>query len=405
MPSPLHTTDPLADLAKQLQEFNHKQERLRKAAEQAGQLADEQRKLADDVTPPKNADNQAAAAEQKKLQQRFNEFRKEQAEACKLASGQCDKAGSALSKSTSAMQKLASQGTPAAQQGANRAANQSAAALRQLAEDLEQQAENQDNALARQLQRALDRQIQFLENLEQNPGDATEQQLEAAAQNMNSTTSELQKLAQDQRTREQFSDELREELNPENKQKLDGQCQAMCNNPGGGNGRKQAAATAKAGLQRVARAMQSGGQAGLARRPSGSDHLRTDSSRALARARQQLESLMRSAQYGRGRPADQRQLLRDALRNMKAGMARAGRGAPPNELTSALEEQLKEERLEIDVELLRRLLAELEQVQVEKIAKDPLKEQPNVTNLDPQNYPPGYRDWIQRYYRRLAEQP
>jgi hypothetical protein len=28
-----------------------------------------------------------------------------------------------------------------------------------------------------------------------------------------------------------------------------------------------------------------------------------------------------------------------------------------------------------------------------------------VTDLDPQNYPPGYRDWIQRYYRRLAEQP
>jgi hypothetical protein len=406
LPSPLNSTDPMADLLKQLQQFNESQKQLRTAADEAAKMAKEQRELAERTKLPNNVDHKPTAEQQKKLRDKFEQFRKEQSQACKLASGQCNRAGSAMSKATSAMQSLASQNTTATQQSANQAAGQSAEALRNLAESLGRQAGNQENILARQLQRALDRQIQYLEQVEQNPGNATEQELAQASENMKSTTSELQKMANDSKTRKQFSDKLREELNPENKKKLDGQCQGVCNNPGGGAGRKQAAGAAKAGLQRVAQAMQPGERPGGAPRPGGSDPLRTDSSQALARARQQLESLMRSAQLGRRpSPSEQRQLLRDALRNMQIGKAPAGRGSAPNDPTSALEDLPKEEDLQIDMELLRRLLAQLEQVQVEQSPAREANEKPNVTNLDPQNYPPGYRDWIQRYYRHLAEQP
>jgi hypothetical protein len=150
--------------------------------------------------------------------------------------------------------------------------------------------------------------------------------------------------------------------------------------------------------------MQSG-RPGPARQPGSSDPLATDAAQALQRARQQLQSLMRNAQGDRPNPVAQRQLLREAMRNMQTGMAPAGRGAPPNDSVSAMQRQLEEEKTPIDFDLLRKLLAQLDRVQVERIAEHESDEKPKVTHLDPQNYPPGYRDWIQRYFRRLAEQP
>jgi len=114
---------------------------------------------------------------------------------------------------------------------------------------------------------------------------------------------------------------------------------------------------------------------------------------------------MRNAQGGRPNPSAQRQLLREAMRNIQSGMAPAGRGAPPNDALSAMQRQLEEEQAPIDFDLLRRLLAQLDRVQMERIVEQDSEERPKVTHLDPQNYPPGYRDWIQRYFRRLAEQP
>jgi hypothetical protein len=150
--------------------------------------------------------------------------------------------------------------------------------------------------------------------------------------------------------------------------------------------------------------MQSG-RPGPARQSASNDPLATDAAQALQRARQQLQSLMRGAERGRPNPIAQRQLLREAMRNMKVGMAPAGRGAPPNDAVNAMQQQLEDEKLPIDFDLLRRLLAQLDRVQVERITEHESDEKPKVTHLDPQNYPPGYRDWIQRYFRRLAEQP
>jgi hypothetical protein len=149
------------------------------------------------------------------------------------------------------------------------------------------------------------------------------------------------------------------------------------------------------------------GRSGQPRQTGGSpDPLATDAAQALQRARQQLESLMRNARGGRPNPAAQRQLLREALRNMQSGPALAGRGAPPHALTSAAQRVLEDEVAPIDPELMRRLLAELDRFQIERIAEPSAPdERPRVTHLDPQTYPIGYRDWIQRYFRRLAEQP
>ena len=51
--------------------------------------------------------------------------------------------------------------------------------------------------------------------------DATQQQIEQAAQNMQATTDHIKKMVEDPVTRDQFSDELREALSDENKEQLD----------------------------------------------------------------------------------------------------------------------------------------------------------------------------------------
>jgi hypothetical protein len=158
-------------------------------------------------------------------------------------------------------------------------------------------------------------------------------------------------------------------------------------------------------MQQLSQSMRSG-RTGQPRQAGSSDPLATDAAQALQRARQQLESLMRNAQGTRPNPAAQRQLLREALRNVQSGPGVAGRGAPPSELAAAAQKTLEDEALPIDFDLMRRLLAQLDRVQIERVAEPSAPaEAPRVTHLDPQDYPLGYRDWIQRYFRRLAEQP
>jgi oleandomycin transport system ATP-binding protein len=52
-------------------------------------------------------------------------------------------------------------------------------------------------------------------------------------------------------------------------------------------------------------------------------------------------------------------LLREALHNLRAGVAPAGRGAPPSDLMSSLQQQFDDGPSPLDLELLHRLLAQL----------------------------------------------
>ncbi len=48
---------------------------------------------------------------------------------------------------------------------------------------------------------------------------------------------------------------------------------------------------------------------------------------------------------------------------------------------------------------------QMDEVRIERIEEHDPAGKPKVTHFNPQDYPPGYRDWIQRYYQRLAEEP
>jgi hypothetical protein len=223
LPSPVKSRDPLADMTEQLKNSEDLQNQLRSAAEQAAKLAEEQRALAQQIKPCDTAKHTQAAEQEKQLREKFDQFRKEQAGACQRVGSQTASAETALDAAAQAIDQLAANHDNPTHQKANRAAADATNALQQLANSLRQQAANQQMAEANQLQQALDEQIEFLENLEQNPDGATQEQLEQAARNMQATTDQIKKMAEDPATREQFSDELREMLDDENKERLDKQ--------------------------------------------------------------------------------------------------------------------------------------------------------------------------------------
>jgi DNA repair exonuclease SbcCD ATPase subunit len=223
LPSAVKSSDPLADMTEQLKNSDDLQNQLRSAADQAAKLAEEQRSLAQQIKPCDTAIHRQAAEQERQLREKFDQFRKEQAQACQRAGSQTASAETALSAAAEAIDQLAANHDNPTHQKANRAAADATSALQQLANSLRQQAANQQMAEANQLQQALDEQIKFLENLEQNPDGATQEQLDQAAKNMQATTDQIKKMAEDPATREQFSDELREMLNDENKERLDKQ--------------------------------------------------------------------------------------------------------------------------------------------------------------------------------------
>jgi hypothetical protein len=223
LPSTVKSSDPLADMTEQLKNSEDLQNQLRSAAEQAAKLAEEQRTLAQQIKPCDTAVHRQAAEHERQLREKFDQFRKEQAQACQRAGAQTASAETALGAAAEALDQLAANHDNPTHQKGNRAAADATHALQQLANSLRQQAANQQMAEANQLQQALDEQIEFLENLEQNPDGATQEQLEQAAKNMQATTDQIKKMAEDPATREQFSDELREALSDENKERLDKQ--------------------------------------------------------------------------------------------------------------------------------------------------------------------------------------
>ena len=89
--------------------------------------------------------------------------------------------------------------------------------------------------------------------------------------------------------------------------------------------------------------------------------------------------------------------LRTSLRDLYGNNERATR------ILTQLEETLKPEA-PVDVELLKKLMTELQHFSVETSDRLARKEdKPEVTNIDPARLPPAYRGRIQKYFQKLSE--
>ena len=105
------------------------------------------------------------------------------------------------------------------------------------------------------------------------------------------------------------------------------------------------------------------------------------------------------------RPRHLRKQQQEARDNLKGAIAEIY--GKEDERTRALlvqiDESLKPEN-PLDVELLKKLLTELQHYSVEtsdRLAKK--EDKPEVSNIDPSRLPPAYRGRIQKYFEKLSE--
>jgi hypothetical protein len=135
------------------------------------------------------------------------------------------------------------------------------------------------------------------------------------------------------------------------------------------------------------------------------DSLKPDEQQSFNLGLAELESLLKQQQSGRKvSPKDQKSQGREALANLRMGMReRYGDNELGNKILAQLDEALKPEN-PVDVEILKKLITELQHFSVETADKLARKEdKPEVTNIDPARLPPAYRGRIQKYFQRLSE--
>jgi hypothetical protein len=175
----------------------------------------------------------------------------------------------------------------------------------------------------------------------------------------------------------------------------------------GASARRQAAGEARRALEGVSRAFEDS-QPGLSQALSKEDALKEGDEDPLDRALRRLDGLAAEAESPRARPGqDAARQRRQILEDLQAGAAERYRGQPKMDvLLRRVEEELTRVDLKVDPRKLRRLLEEIEQFRVESSQRQLARgDAPHLKHIDPSKLPPAYRERIQRYYQKLAEEP
>lgn len=306
---------------------------------------------------------------------------------------QCAAAADGLEQAADALQNQHGE----AQQQTTLAAEQ----LDRLAEALEKQTPAQQLANAYKLKSMLDEQVKLLKRLEQQPDAMTTQKLQEACRNMKETTSELKRIAEEKPTSECFSQKLREALSDENKRILDSQCDSL-GRAEGNSARRQAAGTAKAGLQKVSQAF-TVSQPQLLAELQQDDAFQPGGQRSLDRGIEHLESLLQSSQDGRRLSAeDRKKLQQEALTDIEKGIEDLDSDTESSEKTYRVLREFYTPSVTVDPKVIQRLIEQLENLSVELRSEEP--GEPEIRHIDPEKLPQAYRERIQKYFEKLSEQ-
>ena len=168
--------------------------------------------------------------------------------------------------------------------------------------------------------------------------------------------------------------------------------------------RQQRAGEAKEGLSKVSKAFEAS-EPDAMQMAQKKDSLKPGQQESLNLGLAELQSLIKQQQSNRKMsPQDRASQEKEALFNLRSGMRDLyGDNERGTRIMTQLEEALKTDA-PVDVEILKKLMAELEHFSVETADRMASKEdKPELTNIDPSRLPPAYRGRIQKYFQRLSE--
>jgi hypothetical protein len=389
---------PVADSAKKLSEMAEFRNEATAAQEFVQKTLERQTNL-ERQTAPMRSDTSRLAEQEQELKRSLEEFEQQHPQAFKHTQAESKEAEKAMSKAADSLQ----QKSPSARSAVQQATQQ----LSKLNDAIKSRSAEEQLAQAYKLKQMLDKQIQTLGKCS-NPGPGGGSGVSAAevqqtASDARETVNQLKKVAEQEPTRDAFSQPLRDSLSGQNKVDLDARLSRL-QQAQDGMDRQQRAGEAKESLSKVSKAFEAS-QPDATQMARKTDSLKPSSQESFNLGLAELESLIKQQQNNRKLSAQDRASQgREALSNLRSGMRELyGDDQRGVQLLAQLDQELRKEE-PVDVEILKKLMSELEHFSVEtadRLAHQ--EEKPQVTNIDPSRLPPAYRGRIQKYFERLSE--
>lgn len=399
-------------LAGELNDRQQQRDELQKARNFVRDSLLEQRTIERVANPQKPDSLSQLADRQKQLNEKLDNFMKEQPAGFDELPGECAGAKSAMNRTEQALR--------AGQQHARQQAGQAADALQQLDNALEGIQQRNDLADAYRMKQMLDQQIDQLQALESDPRAGEGDRGRQIARNSQEVVSGLRQLALRPGGQSALGEQTQRALDRDNTRRIDSAAEQLAR----AENAEQAQASAKslrAGLEQVSQAFEEDRPDNLARRqqpqsPAASS-LKPSGQQAIARGLRQLESAARRQEQSQQQQSGQQpksagqqageQLRREALKNLSDGIAAEyGHNEHSDEFLQRLAGDLEEPEFEVDRATIQRLLQQIQSLRREiEPEADSEAEQAHVLHIDPAQFPADYRESIERYFETLSKQP
>jgi hypothetical protein len=389
---------PVAEPAKKLNEMAEFRNEAKAAQEFVKKALEQQRSLERKAGTARNNYPQLAEQE-KELAQSLDSFAQQHPQAFKGTRPESEQAQRAMSKAADLLQKKSNEARAATQQATER--------LSKLDEAMRDRSTEQQLANAYRLKQMLDKQIRTLgkcANPGANPGDnGGDEDVQRTAGEARETVNQLKRVAEQEPTRDAFGPPLREALSGNKKVELDAKLtrlQVALDEAA----KRERAGEAMEGLSKVSKAFEASEPKALQAAQQG-DSLKPGEQESFNLGLAELESLIKQRESSRPvSPQDQAKQGQEALHNLRAGVRSLyGDNERANKILVQLDAALKKDA-PVDVEILKKLMTELQHFSVETADRFGKKEdKPEVTNIDPTRLPPAYRGRIQKYFEKLSE--
>jgi hypothetical protein len=389
---------PVADSAKKLSEMTEFRNEAQ-AAQEFVQKSLEQQKNLERQTAPMRSDTANLAEQERQLERSLEEFQQQHPQGFKQTQPESTQAQQAMTNAAENLQKKST--------GARAAMQHATQQLSRLSDAMRSRSAEEQLAQAYRLKQMLDKQIQSLGKCA-NPGVGAGDrsppgEVQRTASDARETVSQLKRVAEQEPTRDAFGPPLRDSLSGQNKVDLDAKLTRL-QQAQDAAGRQQRAGEAKEALSKVSQAFEDS-QPNATQMARKTDSLKPGQQESFNLGLADLESLIKQQQEHRKlSPKDRASQGREALANLRSGLRELyGNDERGVQILAQLDQELKKEA-PVDVEILKKLMSELQHFSVETADRLARKdEKPEVTHIDPARLPPAYRGPIQKYFQRLSE--
>ncbi len=381
--------DDAKDKLKEMAEFRNEEKATKEFVKQT---LEKQQALAAKARKARATNYTALAQQQRDLKTELEQFQAQHPQVFKQVTNESAQATSAMEKAAADLEKK----VPSAKKQPQVASEK----LEELSKALDEEMSNQQLSSAYKLKKLLDQQIGKLEKAAEQP-DLRE--LKKTAQQAKETTDQLKQTAEQKPTSDLFGPELAKSLNKENKNTLDKKLDDLAHASSPEN-QQALAVKAKESLQQVSKAFEQS-QPQAMQQAKKNDALKEGDQNTFEKGMAQLQGLLNRLQNNKPlSPEDLKKLQQETSFNLQDGLnSLYGSKENSKKMLLMIEQELKEKGHPLDIEGVKKLMAELEHFSAE--VKDPSKksDDPVVTNIDPTRLPPAYRGRVEKYFRKLSE--